>query len=185
MGGITYETDVAPGFDEHRASYHVRVPLQGWPEPSHRGLELTSTPALASIYRPDSPMTASRWPGGSRHLAIKIDQFAIDRALKTLVDTQIDPPIPFTAALPLNVCAARTWVQLQEGCQPHLGMSPMTYLRSVRLRRARPDLRLADPSNGGVASSAHRWGFTHLGRFGTAHKTEYGETPLEALRAAQ
>ena len=73
---------------------------------------------------------------------------------------------------------------LQEGFQRHLGMSPMACVRVVRLRRAHRDLRSADPSHSTVALIAHRWGFTHLGRFVAAYKRMYGETPLQTLRAA-
>jgi AraC-like DNA-binding protein len=72
---------------------------------------------------------------------------------------------------------------LQEGFRRHLGMSPMAYLRVVRLRRAHRDLCSADADHSTVAAIAHRWGFTHLGRFAAAHKTTYGQTPMQALRA--
>jgi AraC-like DNA-binding protein len=62
-------------------------------------------------------------------------------------------------------------------------MSPMAYVRAVRLRHAHRDLRSADPTDNTVAAIAHRWGFTHLGRFAAAHTTTYGVTPLQALRA--
>jgi len=272
VGEVTYETDVAMRFDEARASYHVCVPLEGWLETRHRGQQVTSTPTLASIYRPDAEMVVTRWPAGSRHLAVKIDQVAVDRALETLVDGPLDSPIAFDAALPLNTGAAQDWVRLvlmvqrqlddpdslirnplvwdplveslihglllvadhpyrqvlaapagpgrpaavrdamdiieagphlplttsavakqchvsvrtlQQGFQRHLGMSPMTYLRVVRLRRAHRDLRSADPSHTTVACIAHRWGFTHLGRFAAAHQRMYGQTPLQVLRAAR
>ena len=55
------------------------------------------------------------------------------------------------------------------------GMSPIAYLRVVRLRRAHWDLRAADPSHDSVASIARRWGFAHLGRFAAAHKNMYGQ----------
>jgi AraC-like DNA-binding protein len=61
----------------------------------------------------------------------------------------------------------------------------MAYLRVVRIRRAHRDLRSANPSHSSVASIAHRWGFTHQGRFAAAHKTMFGETPRQALRAAR
>jgi AraC-like DNA-binding protein len=272
VGDITYNTDVALGFDEPRGSYHVCVPLNGWLESRHRGQQLTSTPVLGSIYRPDAEMTATRWPAGSRQLAVKIDQVAVNRALETLVGRPVDSPIPFDAALPLQAGAAQSWVRLllmmqrqldsadsvirhpmvsdplveslihglllvadhpyrdalalpvepgrpaavrdavdiieaaphvpltitalaaqchvgvrtlQEAFQRHLGMSPMAYRRVVRLRGAHRDLRSADPSENTVAAIAHRWGFTHAGRFAAAHKTMYGETPLQALRAAR
>jgi AraC-like DNA-binding protein len=271
VGDVTYDTDVSLGFDETRASYHICVPLRGWLESRHQGRQLMSTPTLGSIYRPDSEITATRWPAGSRHLAVKIDQCAVDRALEALLDTALDSPIAFDAALPLHARAAQDWVRLvlmvhrqldcpdslmrhplvwdplveslihglllvtdhpysqglaapaqpgpaavrdaidlieagphlplttstlakqchvsvrtlQEGFRRHLGMSPMAYLRVVRLRRAHRDLRSANPSHSSVASIAHRWGFTHLGRFAAAHQTMFGETPRQALRAAR
>jgi AraC-like DNA-binding protein len=271
VGDITYDTDVAINFEQARASYHVCVPLKGWLESRHRGQQLSLTPTLAAIYRPDVEITATRWPGGSRHLAVKIDQVAVDRALQTLVEGPVDFPIAFNTTLPVKAGAAHDWVRLvlmmhrrlecpdsliqhslvwdplveslihglllvadhphrqalaafsdpgrpaairdameiietgphlpltistlaeqchvsvrtlQERFQRHLGMSPMAYVRLVRLRRAHRDLRAADPSHSTVACIAHRWGFTHLGRFVAAHKGIYGETPLQTLRAA-
>jgi transcriptional regulator GlxA family with amidase domain len=73
------------------------------------------------------------------------------------------PHLPLTTSTLAKQChvSVRT---LQEGFQRHLSMSPMAYVRVVRLRRAHRDLRSADPSHSTVASIAHRWGFTHLGR---------------------
>jgi AraC-like DNA-binding protein len=271
LGDITYETDVRMYLDESRPSYHVCVPLRGWIQARHRGQELTSTPALGSILRPDAGITVTRWPGGSRHLQVKIDQLAVDRALETLLLEGLDSPVAFGAALPVQPGAAQDWVRLllmvhrqlqcpdpllqhslvwdplveslihglllvaehpysqalagpaapgrpgvvrdamdiieagphlplttstlarqchvsvrtlQEGFRRHLGMSPMAYLRVVRLQRAHRDLRSADADHSTVASIAHRWGFTHLGRFAAAHKEMFGETPLHVLRAA-
>jgi AraC-like DNA-binding protein len=271
LGDIILETDVRIIFDESRPSYHVCVPLRGWVQTRHRGQELTSTTALGSIYRPDEQIMVTRWPGGSRHLQVKIDQLAVDRALETLLLGGLDSPVAFGAALPLQARAAQDWVRLllmvhrqlecpdpllqhslvwdplveslihglllmaehpysqtlaapvapvrpgtvrdamdiieagphlplttstlarqchvsartlQAGFRRHLGMSPMAYLRVVRLQRAHRDLRSADADHSSVASIAHRWGFTHLGRFAAAHKEMFGETPLQVLRAA-
>jgi AraC-like DNA-binding protein len=249
VGEITYETDVAMRFDEGRASYHVCVPLEGRLEARHRGQQVTSTPTLASVYRPDA-----------------------DIAMETLVGRRADFPIAFDAALPLKTSAVQDWVRLllmvsrqrerpdsllrhplvwdplleslihgfllvadhpdrdaldapaepagptavrdamgiietcpqmplttatlamqchisvrtlQEGFRRHLGISPMAYLRTIRLRHAHRDLRTAYPTHVTVASIAHRWGFTHLGRFAAAHKAMFGETPLQVLHSAR
>ncbi|HZE32140.1 MAG TPA: helix-turn-helix transcriptional regulator [Actinoallomurus sp.] len=89
-------------------------------------------------------------------------------------------------ALTTSVLAAEAHVSvrtLQESFRRHLGISPMAYLRKVRLRRAHEDLRAADPSMTTVASIAHRWGFTHLGRFAAVYQTAFGEPPMATLRA--
>ena len=94
------------------------------------------------------------------------------------------PHLPLTTSALAKQChvSVRT---LQEGFQRHLGMSPMAYLRVVRLRRAHRDLRSADPAHTTVARIAQRWGFTHLGRFAAAHQMMYEQTPLQILRAAR
>jgi AraC-like DNA-binding protein len=91
------------------------------------------------------------------------------------------PELPLTSSTLAAQChvSVRT---LQDGFNRHLGVSPMGYVRQVRLRRAHRDLRSADPACHTVASIAHRWGFTHLGRFAAAYKAAYGESPARALR---
>lgn len=69
--------------------------------------------------------------------------------------------------------------RLQQGFAEQTGMSPITYLRTLRLERARFDLGDGAESVGAVA---HRWGFTHLGRFAEAYRTRFGETPSQTLR---
>jgi AraC-like DNA-binding protein len=72
---------------------------------------------------------------------------------------------------------------LQDGFRKHAGCSPMGYLQRVRLQRARTDLLRADPARDTVAAIAHRWGFAHLGRFASAYRIRYQESPSETLRA--
>lgn len=63
------------------------------------------------------------------------------------------------------------------------GVSPMVYVRTVRLRRAR-DL-LASPGPGtSVTSVSFRCGFSNLGRFSRDYQEAFGELPSETLRAA-
>ena len=72
---------------------------------------------------------------------------------------------------------------LQDGFRQHLGMSPMQYLRTVRLRGARADLLALDADDPTtVADVATRWGFTHLGRFAQYYRSRYGEPPSRTLR---
>ncbi|GAA2345911.1 AraC family transcriptional regulator [Streptomyces violaceusniger] len=67
---------------------------------------------------------------------------------------------------------------LQYAFQKHLGMSPMQYLRGVRLDRAHADLRAGV---GTVSDIAYQWGFTNLGRFARAYRDRFGELPSETL----
>ncbi|OBH87223.1 hypothetical protein A5681_13735 [Mycobacterium scrofulaceum] len=270
LAELAYDTDVSLGFAEGRDSYYVHIPIEGWLESQHLGRELVSSPTTASIYRPDAEMAVTRWPGGSRHLGVKIDQLVVDTALETLLGHRPRAPIAFDLTLPLTDGAARSWVSqvfwinrelarvdnplrhwavrdrlaesliyglllvanhpyreelassvrparpaavreavdiierapqsalstaalarqcnvsvraLQEGFRQHVGMSPMGYLRLVRLRRVHADLRVSHPSQTTVAAIAQRWGIGHLGRFAAAYQATFGETPVQTLRA--
>jgi AraC-like DNA-binding protein len=270
LADLTYDTDVSLRFAGGRDSYYVHIPLDGPLKTEYLGCQQVSTPALATIYRPEPDMNVTRWPGGSRHLGVKIDQLVVDTALETLLGRSPESSVAFSVAFPLADRAARSWISqvrwlngelgrpdspmwhpavldplvesvvyglllaadhpyredltssarpvgpravraamdiieskpqsalttsglalqchvsvraLQEGFRRHVGTSPMGYLRQVRLRRARADLRSANPTQTGVAVIAHRWGFGHLGRFAAAYKAVYGETPLQTLRA--
>jgi AraC-like DNA-binding protein len=70
---------------------------------------------------------------------------------------------------------------LQQAFQRHFGVSTMTYVRQVRLRRAHQELLDADPSVGTIAAIAKRWGFTNPGRFAAIHADRYGEAPAVTL----
>jgi AraC-like DNA-binding protein len=271
LAELMYDTDVSLHFVEERDSYYIHVPIKGLLESRHRGREVISTPVMASVYRPHTDMTVTRWPGGTRHLGIKIDRLAVDTALESLLGRPLDTSIAFASALPMRDRAAQSWVRqlgwvlreladpdspmrhpavldpivesvisgflfvadhphraallapaghvrtdavrlaidiiesspqsplttaslaaqchlsiraLQAGFRRGVGMSPTSYIRRVRLRRANRDLRLADPRQTSVKSIAHRWGFNHLGRFSLEYKAIYGEAPHETLRTA-
>jgi len=64
----------------------------------------------------------------------------------------------------------------------HLGMTPMEYLRRVRLDRAHRDLQAANPAVDTVNSIAGRWGFAHAGRFSVAYRQVFGNPPSVTLR---
>ena len=75
-------------------------------------------------------------------------------------------------------CGART---LQLAFQNNLGMSPMAYLKALKLRKVRQDL-LEALSGEKVKDIALRNGFGHLGNFSQIYKQKYGVTPFETLK---
>ncbi len=107
---------------------------------------------------------------------------AAPRTVQVAVDIiEAEPHLPLT----VSALAARSHVSvrsLQESFRRHLGMSPMAYLREVRLRRAHRALEESDPSVATVAAISYQWGFNNLGRFAAAHTEAFGETPSMTLR---
>ncbi|MFI1717201.1 AraC family transcriptional regulator [Streptomyces sp. NPDC053513] len=75
--------------------------------------------------------------------------------------------------------------RLQESFREYVGMSPMAYVREVRLDRVREELRAAAPDEVSVSEVAWRWGFTHQGRFAARYRERFGETPSRTLRAGR
>lgn len=66
-----------------------------------------------------------------------------------------------------------------------LGVSPVKYLRAVRLNGARRDLKRCVDRRLGVQDIATRWGFWHLGDFSADFKRQFGELPSETLNSAR
>jgi transcriptional regulator GlxA family with amidase domain len=70
---------------------------------------------------------------------------------------------------------------LQEGFRRDLATPPMTYLRQVRLRRAREALLAADRDATTVGAIAVGFGILHMGRFAAAYRDAFGEAPSDTL----
>lgn len=66
--------------------------------------------------------------------------------------------------------------------QRYAATAPMTFVRDVRLERARDGLR--GPGAASVTEVAGRCGFSHLGHFATAYRRKFGEPPSATRRKA-
>lgn len=92
------------------------------------------------------------------------------------------PQHPFTTA-ELAVVARVSVRRLQEAFQQYVGMAPLAYLTDVRLTCIHDELRRGAPGEVSVSEAAHRWGFTHLGRFSARYRARFGELPSQTLRS--
>jgi AraC-like DNA-binding protein len=90
--------------------------------------------------------------------------------------------LPITPAEAAGAAGISTRV-LQLALRRHHGQTPTEYLRGIRLRRVRAQLRDAEPTATTVRSIAERWGFAHLGRFAATYAQAFGELPSETLRS--
>jgi AraC family transcriptional regulator, ethanolamine operon transcriptional activator len=64
-----------------------------------------------------------------------------------------------------------------------LKMSPMAFLRRVRLHRVHQALRTNTRGTTTVSAEALRWGFWHFGDFSKEYKNCFGESPSDTLRS--
>lgn len=72
---------------------------------------------------------------------------------------------------------------LQRAFRQAFDVSPMAYLKNLRLDRVRARLTAGDVES--VTHIAFESGFTHLGRFSRDYRLRFGETPSETLRQAR
>ena len=82
----------------------------------------------------------------------------------------------------LSEAAGLSVRSVQESFRRVFDVSPLTYLRQVRLDRVREELLEAGPQAGAVGDIARRWGFAHLGRFSASYAERFGEYPKQTLR---
>ncbi|MER5734770.1 AraC family transcriptional regulator [Streptomyces sp. NPDC002262] len=113
-------------------------------------------------------------PGGPRRPA------PVKRAMDAVRER---PEHPFTTG-ELAVHARVSVRRLQESFREYVGMSPMAFVREVRLERVREELRAAEPDEVSVSEVAWRWGFAHQGRFAAHYREKFGESPSRTLRTA-
>ena len=89
-----------------------------------------------------------------------------------------DEPLSVAGLAQVAGVSART---LLRHFQAYRGLSPLAFIRQVRLRRAREDLSAARAGDS-VTAVLHRWGFGHAGRFAAEYRARYGETPSQTLQ---
>ncbi|MEZ2720058.1 AraC family transcriptional regulator [Paenalcaligenes hominis] len=96
------------------------------------------------------------------------------RLVEQYLHEHADQPIRLEELAALAQISVRS---LHAGFQQYCGISPMQYLRQIRLDRVRHEL--CQPSPDSVTQVALRWGFMHLGRFSAEYKRRFGESPSQ------
>ncbi|MGD2118441.1 MAG: helix-turn-helix domain-containing protein [Chromatiales bacterium] len=86
----------------------------------------------------------------------------------------------------VDICAYTGVSQrtLQYAFLSELQLSPLAYIRIVRLNRVRAQLLGASPSETTVTNVATAWGFFHLGKFSQDYRRMFGELPSASLAHA-
>lgn len=130
------------------------------------GDRLVANMLLGFVHEPDREQTPYR-------------QMAARRARSYIMDRLDDPP----TVRELCRVSGANYVTLERGFKETYGLSPKTYLKSLRLARVRRDLRRPSASTT-VTSVALRWGFFELGRFAGEYRRRFGETPSQTLRGS-
>lgn len=101
------------------------------------------------------------------------------RPVVDFIEMNADEPLSPTELSRAGNMSVRT---LHASFQRSFGMSPMAYVRKVRLEHVHVELLSPHDPDLSVTEVATRWGFYHLGRFAQQYRDRYGEYPSETLR---
>lgn len=130
--------------------------------------------ALLDTLIPPGELPVVTAPGSARQLIVA-------RA-RELMEAHIDEAIT-VADLCIKLGVSRR--TLQYSFQDVLDLTPIKFLRAIRLNAVRRALKAASPDgHTTVADIAARWGFWHLSHFAAEYKTMFDELPSETLRRA-
>ena len=100
----------------------------------------------------------------------------VARALEFMHE-HLAQPIRLADLVCISGVAGRTLLKHFEDFE---GLSPMRYLRGLRMKRVREELLNGRARS--VARAARRWGFAHAGRFSTEYRKRFGEPPSATLQ---
>nr|RNJ67938.1 MAG: AraC family transcriptional regulator [Leptolyngbya sp. IPPAS B-1204] len=106
-------------------------------------------------------------------------RFDLVKQAEEYMQTHLETPISL-----ISLCKALHTSErpLTYGFQEVFGVSPMAYLKALRLQAVRTQLQLADPEATAIADIANLYGFHSLGHFSRDYKTMFGELPSETLK---
>jgi len=101
------------------------------------------------------------------------------RRVEEYIEAHADEPLSIAD---LAACAGVSASTLFAGFREFRDTSPIAFLKGVRMKRVRDELRAASPQTGTVTDVAMRWGFSHLGRFAVEYRRWFGESPSQTLK---
>ena len=122
-------------------------------------------------------------PVARQDAGIRSKRASVPRYVRRTVEYIYAHPDSAPTLQTLSRIAATSSRTLIRGFNRHLGQSPIAYLRNIRLQRAHEDLCRSRPEESSVTEIAHKWNFSHLGRFTALYRSRFGRSPADSLRS--
>ena len=166
--------------------YYLYVPLIGKIEAEIPGSIIDCSPARGVAISPGVDQVLRAQPGSAR-LAVSIRGDALRgrspaiaprdvRRVTEYIHANLAQPITHADLVGVSGIAGRT---LLKHFRDVHGVSPMRYVRNLRMERVRDEL--AAGSLHSVGAVALSWGFEHAGRFSVEYRGRFGESPSATL----
>jgi AraC family ethanolamine operon transcriptional activator len=109
-------------------------------------------------------------------------RFAAVRACEAYMRDHIDATVTLLDLSTLCGMRARSLINAFEAVT---GLSPMDYLKRLRLNGVRRALGRSGKQRARVIDVATAWGFWHMGHFASDYRAMFGETPSQTLLRSQ
>ncbi|WP_273150649.1 helix-turn-helix domain-containing protein [Methylophaga thiooxydans] len=113
----------------------------------------------------------------SRHHENRVHRYIVKSVREMTLTQHCDPITIGEICTALNI-SRRT---LNHAFQQVLGITPVAYMRNIRLHKIRAELQYKSKQLNSIACVASHWGFWHMSLFARYYRELFGETPSETL----
>ena len=144
--------------------------------------DVPQTQASAQIDLLETLLATVGSPGHGESVAEDLTRQAHSRVVQIAEDYALSHAAERLYVTDLCEAAGVSERTLQYAFRQVMGMTPVAYLRRLRLHRVRHALRTATQASTTVTTEALRWGFWHFGDFSRAYRNCFGELPSDSLR---
>ena len=118
---------------------------------------------------------ASTRPSSHKSSDHRIHRYAVNRVRDLVLASPLCPPTIGEICEELRISRR----SLNHAFTRVLGISPVAYMRSIRLNRVRAALLQESATASTIAEIAMRWGFWHMSLFARYYRELFGELPSE------
>lgn len=134
--------------------------------------ELLASCVAALLQTQDNP---------NRHHDHRIHRYIVNRVRELTLSSQ---------GYPLTIGELCTSLRISRRTLNHafarvLGITPVAYMRNLRLHRVRAELQSSTFQISTIANVASKWGFWHMSLFSRYYRELFGECPIETLERAR
>lgn len=112
-----------------------------------------------------------------RHHENRVHRYIVKSVREITLRQHCDPITIGEICAALNI-SRRT---LNHAFQQVLGITPVAYMRNIRLHKIRAELQYKSEQLNSIACVASHWGFWHMSLFARYYRELFGETPSETL----
>lgn len=117
----------------------------------------------------------------SRHHEYRVHRYIVKSVRDLTLSHNLDPLTIGDICTTLNI-SRRT---LNHAFQQVLGITPVAYMRNIRLHKIRAELQYKSQQINNIACVASHWGFWHMSLFSRYYRELFGECPSETLERSR